>query len=111
MSDPTLSSTKSGFLQDDNGDNSSGILNATVVIMLGVLTVIVGLAIIFFQAFGSAKDVNTAVLFTAGPSIITLGLSYLGYHKTQETKQILGGQNVGSETIGPSSNSGQDSGR
>jgi heme/copper-type cytochrome/quinol oxidase subunit 2 len=100
MSNHMPLSTKPGFFQNDDYSNSAGRLNGTIVVILGILTTVVGLFIIIMQAFELAKSVNTGVLFTAGPALITLGLSYLGYHKTQETIQLNGGNYVRPETTG-----------
>lgn len=100
MSNPMPSSTNS-FFKDYTGAFSSGRLLAFIIAMIGVLSLLNGMALGWFCLMNNfANSSLPAIYMTAGSSVSLGALGFAGWHKSNETKaQISDNEAVGQTQI------------
>ncbi len=77
-----------GFFQDQDGNLSSGRLIAFMAVCTGILCVITAIIVGVIALYLERQTALPQALLVAGPTLISVGLGFQGWHKMSETGQV-----------------------
>lgn len=77
-----------GFFQDQDGNFSSGRLVAFIAVCTGVFSILTAIAMGMIALLMNRQTPLPQALVVAGPTLISVGLGFQGWHKMSETGQV-----------------------
>lgn len=77
-----------GFFQDQDGNFSSGRLVAFIAVCTGVFSILTAIALGTIALLMNRQTPLPQALVVAGPTLISVGLGFQGWHKMSETGQV-----------------------